>query len=195
MNAHIGCSQQLLSACKSQARRAVQYTSPLPLEPADVAGLPSLSLRIVNASVRELACGETDVDTCRQKGKEDELQELADYSAALTIACAQALQTVSDLLLVNITIHHFHAGDSLRQGNLSCTPRWLARRDSRRSRTYRCSAALDSQPTILVQRKFTAESYWRTGASDCVRLRQYPDMMHSRLRRLWKVFVALFHKV
>ncbi|KAI0722585.1 hypothetical protein C8Q76DRAFT_691322 [Earliella scabrosa] len=67
--------QQLLSACKSQARRAVQYTSPLPLETADVAGLPSLSLRI--------------------KGKEDELQELADYSAALTIACAQALQTVT----------------------------------------------------------------------------------------------------
>ncbi len=29
-----------------------------------------------------------------QKGKESELQELADHSAALTLACAQSLQTV-----------------------------------------------------------------------------------------------------
>ncbi|KAI0758220.1 hypothetical protein C8Q74DRAFT_1303806 [Fomes fomentarius] len=67
--------QQLVSAGKSQARLSVQYQSPLHPQVERQEEMHDVSLRI--------------------KGKESELQELADHSAALTLACAQSLQTIS----------------------------------------------------------------------------------------------------
>ncbi|KAI1796042.1 hypothetical protein LXA43DRAFT_988074 [Ganoderma leucocontextum] len=68
--------QTLCAAGKSQARPSVVYRSALPPETEKAEDLQELTLRVHE--------------------KEDELQGLFDHSAALTVTCAQSLQTITN---------------------------------------------------------------------------------------------------
>ncbi|TFK79706.1 hypothetical protein K466DRAFT_605937 [Polyporus arcularius HHB13444] len=66
--------QQLLASARNQALHRVRYRSPIPAD-REIEDIGEVAQRISD--------------------KEEELQRLADQSAALTLACAQALQVVS----------------------------------------------------------------------------------------------------
>ncbi|TBU22291.1 hypothetical protein BD311DRAFT_770641 [Dichomitus squalens] len=68
--------QALRAAAEAQARLAVQYHSPLPSEPDGAEDLRDLSRRLDE--------------------KEDQLHDLVIQSAALTLACAQSLQMLTE---------------------------------------------------------------------------------------------------
>ncbi len=85
-------SQELLASARNQALHRVRYRSPIPAD-REIEDIGEVAQRIVSFNGRSPIMLLTERRHV-QSDKEEELQRLADQSAALTLACAQALQVV-----------------------------------------------------------------------------------------------------